>query len=101
MPKKVKFPIHITEVYQGIEADKTLDIGEIVQCLGCGQDIEINGETVSIGEKDDLPYVTCHNTVFRDDGKEVICGRKIFAPYYIEQREKKVRWKGKDVSILY
>jgi len=28
MPKKVKFPIHITEVYQGIEADKKLDIGE-------------------------------------------------------------------------
>jgi len=92
MPKKVKFPIHITEVYQGLEADKTLDIGEIVQCLKCGKDIEINGETVSIGEKDDLPYVTC---------PDPNCRRKIFAPYYIEQREKKVRWKGKDVSILY
>lgn len=90
MPKKVKFPIHITEVYQGLEADKTLDIGEIVQCLKCGKDIEINGETVSIGEKDDLPYVTCPE-----------CGRMIFAPYYIEQREKKVMWSPKDVSVLY
>ena len=101
MPKKVKFPIHITEVYQGQESDKTLDIGEIVQCLGCGQDIEINGETVSIGEKDDLPYVTCNNTVYRKDGSEEKCGRKIFASYYIEQLEKKVLWSKKDASVLY
>ena len=78
---RVKFPLRETIKYMSCEKVKTLNRGDAVKCIRCGQPIVISKETV-IPYGDGNHMIECHNKTFGDE----ICGYRASVYYYFDRK---------------
>ena len=75
--EKIKFPIEMSIVNQGVAKTKYINYGEIAKCWWCGKDIIVDGETAFVYKGN--MYIKC------PDEK---CGKVVSAYYYMGKTEK-------------
>jgi hypothetical protein len=77
-----EFPITMSVIVGGLERSKSLNKGDIVKCLRCGQKFHVSEKT-AVMLNNGLPCLRCNNYV----GEEERCGYTASVLYYFPEEK--------------